>query len=211
MASTSEGLRERRRRQTRREIHAAALRLAQEHGFDSVTVELISEEAGVSPRTFFNYFPNKEAAVLPGPPTELPPALAAEFAARGTAHPREVLADLTRLLVRDLTDNPPERDEMYAVFALTRTHPALLATMLARFDGFQRSVAETVARRLGQRSEDEVPILIAALALTAMRTGLERWAGEKPPGDPEGQGGQQDSPVPYVERSADLLRTLLTP
>jgi hypothetical protein len=129
----------------------------------------------------------------------------------GASSPRTVPADLTRLLVRDLTDTPPRRDEMQATFALTRSHPALLATMLARFDGFQRSVAEAVARRLGQRPEDEVPILIAALALTAMRTGLERWAGEKPPEGSEDQEGQEDSPVPYVERSADLLRTLLTP
>ncbi|MEU1272618.1 TetR family transcriptional regulator [Streptomyces sp. NPDC005799] len=204
MASTSEGLRERRRRQTRHEIHAAALRLTQEQGFDAVTVDLISAEAGVSPRTFFNYFPNKEAAVLPGPPLQLPSSLVDEFVARGTAHPREVLADLTRLLVRDLADNPPLRQEMHAAFALTRSHPALLATMLARFEAFQRSVAEAVAIRLRQPPDGEVPALIAALALTAMRTGLERWAGDECPGDTD------DSPVPYVERSAELLRTLLT-
>lgn len=204
MASTNEGLRERRRQQTRREIHAAALRLVQEQGFDAVTVDLISAEAGVSPRTFFNYFSNKEAAVLPGPPVELPSAAAEEFVARDVAHPRDVLADLTRLLVLDLADNPPLRQEMHAVFALTRSHPALLAAMLARFDGFQQSVADAVARRLGQPPEGEVPTMIAALALTAMRTGLERWASEECPGDPD------DSPVPYVERSAELLRTLLT-
>ncbi|GHB82946.1 TetR family transcriptional regulator [Streptomyces umbrinus] len=203
MAFPSEGLRDRRRRQTWREIHGAALRLAQEHGYDKVTVDMISAEAGVSPRTFFNYFPNKEAAVLPGP-AELAPALAAEFATSGDTHPRDVLADLTRLLVRDLTDNPPQREEMHAVFALTRSHPALLAALLAGFDGFQRSIAEAVAQRLGQRSEDEVPTLIAALVLTAVRTGLERWASMEPPGD------EDDSPVPYVERSMELLRTLLT-
>ncbi|QFR01614.1 TetR family transcriptional regulator [Streptomyces phaeolivaceus] len=205
MTSTGESLRERRRQQTRREIHAVALRLAQEQGFDGITVDLISAEAGVSPRTFFNYFPNKEAAVLPGPPAELPQALTAEFVSRGDAHPREVLADLTRLLVRDLTDNPPLRQETHAAFALTRSHPALLATMLARFDGFRRSIAELVARRLGARPEGEVPTLIAALALTVMRDGLERWANEESPSD------EDDSPVPHVERSAKLLLSLLTP
>ncbi|MPY55656.1 TetR family transcriptional regulator [Streptomyces spongiae] len=203
MASTN-GLRDRRRRQTRRDIHAAALWLAREHGFDKITVDMISAEAGVSPRTFFNYFPNKEAAVLPGP-TELPEGLAAQFITRGAAHPREVLADLTQLLVRDLADNAPQRQEMHAVFALTRSHPALLAAMLARFDSFQRSIAEAVAQRLEQRPDGEVPTLLAALALTAMRTGLERWACE------ESQSEADDSPVPYVERSAELLRTLLTP
>lgn len=202
MAAPGRGLRDRRREQTRREIHTAALHLAQEHGFDKITIEMISAEADVSPRTFFNYFPNKEAAVLPVP-TELPAALAAEFAASGDAHPRDVLADLTRLLVRDLTDRPPQRAEMHAVFALTRSHPALLAALLAHFDGFQRSIAQTVAQRLGQRPDGEVPTLIAALALTAVRTGVERWASEDSPP------GEEDSPVPYVERTARLLRTLL--
>ena len=45
-------LRARRRLQTTTEIHDAALRLALEVGFDNVTIEQISAEAGVSQRTF---------------------------------------------------------------------------------------------------------------------------------------------------------------
>ncbi|HWF28610.1 MAG TPA: helix-turn-helix domain-containing protein, partial [Mycobacterium sp.] len=57
------GLRERRRRQTSADIRDAAVRLAQERGFDKVTIEEICVEAGLSTRTFFNYFPNKESAI----------------------------------------------------------------------------------------------------------------------------------------------------
>jgi AcrR family transcriptional regulator len=202
MSSTGEGLRDRRRRETRRDIHAAALRLAREHGFDKITVDMISAEVGVSPRTFFNYFPSKEDAVLLGP-AQLPPTLAEEFVAAGAAPPQDVLADLTRLLVRDLTENPPEREEMRGIFELAHSYPAVLAAMLARFDGFQRSIADAVAERLGERPDDEVPSLIAALALAAIRNGLERWTRDEPPTD------EDDSPVPYVERSVELLRGLL--
>lgn len=204
MATTGEGLRERRRRQTRDEIHSAALRLVREHGFDKITVDMISAEAGVSPRTFFNYFPNKEAAVLSAPPAALSQPLAEEFAAQHDTRSRAVLADLTRLLVRELAANPPQREEMHAVFALTQSRPALLAELLARFDAFQRSIAEAVGQRIGQPPEGEVPTLIAAVALTAVRTGLEQWTRGESAGDREG------SAVPYVERSAEFLRTLLT-
>ncbi|WP_369031823.1 MULTISPECIES: TetR family transcriptional regulator [Streptomyces] len=201
MTPQGEGLRDRRRRETRLEIHRAALRLARKHGFDKITVDMISAESGVSPRTFFNYFPNKEAALLLGP-TEVPPALAAEFVAAGTASPREVLADVTRLLLREMADNSPERATMHDVFALAQTHPLIHAALLARIEGFQRSLADVVARRMGQRPEDEMPSLIAALALTAVRTGLERWSREVP------QSAENDSPIPYVERVMELLRTL---
>ncbi|MFE7276816.1 TetR family transcriptional regulator [Streptomyces sp. NPDC057623] len=185
-------------------IHAAALRVVQEHGFDEATVDRISAEAGVSPRTFFNYFPNKEAAVLLGPPDELPRALAAEFAATDDTHPRGLLAAVTRVIVRDLADNPPPHQEMLAALALTRSHPVLLATLSARFDGLQRSIAEVVAQRLCERPEDRVPTLIATIAVSSVRMGIERWMDADPSSD------AADSPTPYVERSAELLRTLLT-
>ncbi len=58
------GRRERKKRETRAALAAAALRLALEKGPDHVTVEEISEAADVSVRTFFNYFPHKEHAIL---------------------------------------------------------------------------------------------------------------------------------------------------
>lgn len=57
-------LRERKKAETWIAIHEAAASLAQQRGLEQATVEVIAEAAGVSPRTFFNYFPTKEDAVL---------------------------------------------------------------------------------------------------------------------------------------------------
>lgn len=190
-------LRERRRRDTQREIHEAALRLAIERGFDKITVEMISAEAGVSPRTFFNYFPSKEAAVVLLPP-RLTEEDVATFTAAGPAEPRQILVDLTGLLVRDMQANPPQRDALHSNFEIAQKHPGVLAALLAGFDAFQQHLAETVAARTGHTTQDEMPRLIAALAMAAVKTGLQSFAAS-----------DDDSPVPHVERAVATLNTLL--
>ncbi|MDQ0821236.1 AcrR family transcriptional regulator [Arthrobacter sp. V4I6] len=63
-ATISSPLRERRKAETWTALHEAAASLAVQHGIEQTTVEAIAESAGVSPRTFFNYFRAKEDAIL---------------------------------------------------------------------------------------------------------------------------------------------------
>jgi AcrR family transcriptional regulator len=66
MAATTEGLRERKKRQTREAIAHTAMRLFAARGFDAVTVADVARAADVSEKTVFNYFPAKEDLVLHG-------------------------------------------------------------------------------------------------------------------------------------------------
>jgi AcrR family transcriptional regulator len=45
-------------------LRQAAIRLMTERGYDATSTDDIARAAGVSPRTFFNYFPTKESVVL---------------------------------------------------------------------------------------------------------------------------------------------------
>lgn len=60
MDESLKSLRDRRKERTRAEIVRVAFELFGKHGFDSVPVETICAEAGISRATFFNYFPQKE-------------------------------------------------------------------------------------------------------------------------------------------------------
>lgn len=55
--------RERKKGETRRRITDAAIRLFRERGFESTTIDDITEAADVGRGTFFNYFPRKEAVL----------------------------------------------------------------------------------------------------------------------------------------------------
>lgn len=59
-------LRAQKKRATAQGLADAAYALATLHGFESVTTDDIASNAGVSRRTFANYYPNKHAAVVDG-------------------------------------------------------------------------------------------------------------------------------------------------
>lgn len=59
------GLRERRRQRTRLALIGAAMRLFGEKGYDETTVAEIATAAGVSTKTFFNYFAAKDEVLFP--------------------------------------------------------------------------------------------------------------------------------------------------
>lgn len=49
---------------TERALQQAALGLFSKNGHDTTTTDEIAEQAGVSPRTFFRYFPTKESVLF---------------------------------------------------------------------------------------------------------------------------------------------------
>lgn len=175
MAVTEEelGRRERKKRETRRALEAAALRLATERGPDQITVEEIADTADVSVRTFFNYFSSKEEAIvgsendaavlverLRARPAEEPPLVALHhvfvevFGSAG-----EAWAD--RRLVRQ---------------RLVRQHPSLLPRHLASHHVLERELEHALEERLGTKPGASLyPALVVTTAVNAMRLAIASW------------------------------------
>ncbi len=57
-------LREKKKIETKNKIFEVAGKLFKEKGFESTSIDEITEEAGIGKGTFFNYFPTKEALLL---------------------------------------------------------------------------------------------------------------------------------------------------
>lgn len=72
MQKTSLSLRDRQRLEVASAIHEAAANLLLKQSWTETTVELIAQEAGISVRTFFNYYPTKDDAALGLMPVRIP-------------------------------------------------------------------------------------------------------------------------------------------
>lgn len=153
------GLRERRRASTRAEIIQAAAELVLERGLHEVTVEDIAEAAGVSPRTFFNYFPTKKAAVIPGAEPLSADQVAAFVADRETP----VWQGLQDLLAGHLARWPEARSDVARTQQLLVAHPELMPVLHERIDEFQATLVAAVAARLDASPGDERPRVAAAV------------------------------------------------
>ncbi len=123
--------------------------------------------------------------------------------AAGPAPYSVVLAELITLAAHHLRDMPPKREQAVCMLELAKTTPAVLAAFLADLERFQTHLTDVVARRQGVGPDAEIPALISALALTAVRSGIERWSSGKAE-DPD------DTPMPYVERAAAMVNSIFT-
>ncbi|WP_312178566.1 TetR/AcrR family transcriptional regulator [Arthrobacter sp.] len=87
-------LRDRKRAETWAALHAASARRALEDGLECVNVEVVADEAGVSARTFFNYFACKEDAVLGLQEPSVDQAMLDSFDVEG-----DLLTEVSRLML----------------------------------------------------------------------------------------------------------------
>jgi AcrR family transcriptional regulator len=169
MATPRPGLRERKKQATRKALREAALRLALERGPDNVRVDDIAEAAGVSPRTYNNYFSSREQAIVAAVTAEREARVSAAVSARPAA---VRLADaVVEAIVEQYTD--PAGNDCDALLLIT-TRPALRDAFLSTAAEIEHPLTAAIAERIGDPGQHTARVLSASVA-AAVRIALERW------------------------------------
>jgi AcrR family transcriptional regulator len=171
------GLRERKKQATAHALALAALKLAAERGVENVRVEEIAAEAGVSPRTFNNYFPSKEAAIV-----SLTMTRAGRVAELLRARPaKELLADAIRAAFAELYGGRVTGDkERLARMRLVIGAPSLRGEYLKAAVAAERPLAEAIVARIGPSSENlRFARLLAAGLVAVERVSVRSWMEER--------------------------------
>lgn len=170
------GLRERKKRAKREALSAAALRLAMEHGPENVRVDDIAEAAGVSPRTWNNYFSSREQAIMV--------ALAAERGLRVGAALRGQPADepLDQAVITAVVEQYTGEGQPGPIaLGLITASPGLRAEFLETIAAIEHPLAEAIAARMPAKDELAPVVLVAAVSAAA-RVAAERWLRPEPAG-----------------------------
>jgi len=171
-----------RRAQTEAALRSSALDLAEERGFDGFTVDEVAQRAGVSPRTFFNYFATKEAAVLSDPR----PVLEAMNAAL-LENLEAPLVDAVHAAVKAfLAVSTARPRDMRRELALVESQPTLRIALLSHYCAYERRLGRGIAERMSTSvEEDPLPLVLAAAAVAVARIVLMRWSwtGDEAPDD----------------------------
>jgi AcrR family transcriptional regulator len=172
--------RDRQKEQTRLDLALAAFEQAKEHGVAGVRIPAVAAAVGVSPRTFNNYFPSKEAAIV-WPATLRAAQVTKTLLARPADEPLEAALVAAVTAQYGLDDEDGEIDGLppgwiRELRALVATEPALHGEYHKASVVTENALAGAIAQRTGADSADLEPQVIAAVVVAAERASVRHWA-----------------------------------
>nr|WP_296071131.1 TetR family transcriptional regulator [uncultured Actinoplanes sp.] len=193
MTSTigASGLRERKKAKTRAAIRESAMRLFEEQGYASTTVEQIAEEAEVSPSTFFRYFPTKEDVVLTD---DYDPLIVAAIRRQpSSVHPIDAVIAAMREVFGAMTAEDLAAEQRRQ--RLFQAVPELRARVLQQTVSIVAMFGEVIAERQGLPADD-LSCRVMAGAVVGVVLAVT----------PYGQSGYEFQDLERVEVALRLLR-----
>lgn len=163
------GLRELKKERTRQAIIDAAWELFRAQGFDATTVDDIAARAEVAPRTFFRYFPTKEAVVFHDSPHRF-----ARFVGLLDEAGGEGFGAVAEACLGIAKHYEAHKEEVLEQFKLIDSSPALVM----RLDEIDRAWVEAIASALaGGRpgATSRRARILAGAVFGAVRAVLDEW------------------------------------
>lgn len=186
----TEGLRERKRRQTRQRIVEVALELFFAKGYDATTLDEIAEAAGIARRTFFHYFKSKDDILL--------------------AHQRGYAGWIKESVLKNASAGAPidvaragllefssrfQRAEMKKMARLMRESETLRVRRQASYAQFERAVHAALCELWPGEERRDGLRLVAMASIGVVRLAADAWL-------------QQDGERPLARYMEDAFRTL---
>lgn len=163
--------------ETRQALRQAALEMSLADGPDAVTVEAICERAGVSRRTFFNYFRGKDDAVVGWSAAE-----GARCVAIIVGRPAgEAGLEAVEAAVGDLMEATVGSPFWLRLVGLLRDRPEMVDRVSAVAGRLEEFLCAGLAERTGRPPTDPWVVLLAGTGTVALRVSLARWL-DAPPG-----------------------------
>lgn len=172
MDAVPKSRREQKKAEVRDALVQAADALFVEQGYEGTTVDQIAERAGVSRRTFFRYFPSKEAIAFPRAEERRDAfrMLLEERFAEQDALPavRAACLEVGKMMVSTA-------DEELRRQKVVDASPTLLAADLEIYRAWEQVIAEAVTRSGGDAERARVGQLFAAATIGIVRSVLRAW------------------------------------
>ncbi len=191
----ADGLRERKRRETRQRIAEAALRLFLASGYDATTLDAVAAEAGISRRTFFSYFRSKDDIVLFWQDTSWAGIYAELLNTSPDVRPLDAVLDaFLKHSARYTTE------EMASIDRLMRSSESLLSRKQTFYAEQEQALFATLCEVWRQPERRTALRMVAMVSIGAIRLATQTW------GD---QTGQRKPIARFLRNAFESLRSEL--
>ena len=157
---------------TRAALLDAALDLFSANGYDETTTDQIAEAAGVSPRTFFRYFPTKESVLFSGE-YDFIHAFSAVYLGRDESlSDYEAMTEAFALLAPSLKRIRKRVAQYHEAVA---SSPVLLGRQQQNHKANAETIAQVIAERRGVSIPDQKSRILAAVGIVLLERAIQQW------------------------------------
>ncbi|MDT5193703.1 MAG: hypothetical protein QOG79_4309 [Mycobacterium sp.] len=157
---------------TRNALLEAALNLFSANGYDETTTDQIAESAGVSPRTFFRYFPTKESVLFFGEYDFINAVSGVYLAQPEEASDFEAMANSFALLAPGLKRIRKRIAQYHEAVASSLV---LLGRERRNHEANAETVAKVIAERRHLPTPDDECRLLASVGMLLIERALNQW------------------------------------